>query len=571
MGNHHDFLLFELPPSLFELPPSLFELRRIKRARGWGEKSLALHALKADYDAMKPITTSVYTFSKLIDGGFLYVDKTGGIYDLIDPDTAQYFLARPRRFGKSLLVSTLKAIFQGRRELFDGLAIADTDYDWKSYPVIHLDLGTAAAQTAAELEAHLLRKISYCAQEHGIALEQKTAAAYFEELVNALANRDGKVVILVDEYDKPLLGHLEKPTALEIQRVLKEFYAVIKTTEPQQRFVLLTGVSKFSKVSVFSDLNNLTDLTMSRKSATLLGYTQDELEDNFPEYISELSKELNISYEETLEELRVWYNGYRFHSNAQTVYNPVSIMKCFQELEFKNYWFETGTPSFLINMLRKNPIDLSNLSAPETAFSAYEPSHLESLPLLVQTGYLTIKNSENMGDFTYYHLGYPNREIEQSFNYWIAHGFSNIQSQDVAGTLRLIVTALKENRIDDMLEHLKTFFHNIPYDISIKQEKYYQTIFYTVFQLIGAVIEAEARTNIGRIDALIKTKTNIYIFEFKLNGTAEEAMAQIHEKKYAAPYRDDGRNLILIGAEFDKEARNLGKWLIESAMFSDLD
>ena len=529
------------------------------------EKSLALHTAKADYDAMKPLTTSVYTFSKLIDDGFMYVDKTGGIYDLIAPGTAQYFLARPRRFGKSLLVSTLKAVFQGRRELFEGLAIADTDYDWKSYPVIHLDLGTAAAQTLAELEQALIYLVNDQASDNNIILSREGASARFKELITLLSKRDGKVVILVDEYDKPLLGHLEKPSAPEIQRILKEFYSVIKSTEAQQRFVLLTGVSKFSKVSIFSDLNNLTDLTMSRKSATLLGYTQDELEDNFPEYISELSKELNISYEETLEELRVWYNGYRFHSNAQTVYNPVSTMKCFQELEFKNYWFETGTPAFLINMLRNNPIDLSNLSAPETAFSVYEPNHLEPLPLLVQTGYLTIKDSENMGGLTYYHLGYPNQEIEQSFNYWIVRSFSNIQSHELAGSLPLLINALNESRIDDMLEHLKTFFHNIPYDISITQEKYYQTIFYTVFQLIGSVIEAEARTNIGRIDAVIKTETNIFIFEFKLNGTAEEAMAQIHEKKYAAPYRDDGRNVILIGAEFDKEERNLGKWLIESA------
>ena len=533
--------------------------------QGWGENSLALHAAKADYDAMKPLTTSVYTFSDLIEGGFLYVDKTSYIYELIRESKAQYFLARPRRFGKSLLVSTLKVIFQGRRELFEGLAIADTDYDWKSYPVIHLDLVTAAAQTVAELEQALIYLVNDQASDNNIILSREGASARFKELITLLSKRDGKVVILVDEYDKPLLGHLEKPSAPEIQRILKEFYSVIKSTEAQQRFVLLTGVSKFSKVSIFSDLNNLTDLTMSRKSATLLGYTQDELEDNFPEYISELSKELNISYEETLEELRVWYNGYRFHSNAQTVYNPVSTMKCFQELEFKNYWFETGTPTFLINMLRNNPIDLSNLSADETDFSTYEPNNLAALPLLVQTGYLTVKSTESFGDTKTFTLGYPNREIAHSFNRWLVQDFSHIPGQDLTGALRLIVNALNESRIDDMLEHLKTFFDNIPYDISIKQEKYYQTIFYTVFQLIGTAIEAEARTNVGRIDAVIKTETNIIIFEFKLNGTAEEAMAQIHDKEYAVPFRDDERNLILIGAEFDKEARNLGKWLIESA------
>ena len=396
---------------------------------------LAFYTAKHKYTDMKPLTTSVYTFSKLIEGGFLYVDKTASIYELLRPACAQYFLARPRRFGKSLLISTLKAIFQGQRELLDGLAITDTDYDWQTYPVIHLDLGTAAAQTAEDLKEALYYAIDRNAKTFDIKLTQKSAPGRFHELIDNLANRDGKVVILVDEYDKPLLGHLEKPTAPEIQRVLKEFYAVIKTTEAHQRFVLMTGVSKFSKVSIFSDLNNLTDLTMRKSTATLLGYTQSEMETNFSEYIDALGNELGKDRKDVLDDLRDWYNGYRFEESAETVYNPVSLMKCLQELKFKNYWFETGTPTFLVHMLRKNPINLDNLTAAETDFSTYEPNNLAVLPLLVQTGYLTIKSVEDFGGTNLFQLGYPNREIEESFSRWLVQDFSHLLGQDLTSAL----------------------------------------------------------------------------------------------------------------------------------------
>ncbi len=514
---------------------------------------------------MKPLTTSIYTFSDLIAGGYLYVDKTAHIYELVREFKGQYFLSRPRRFGKSLLISTLKAIFLGQRELFDGLAIADTDYNWQTYPVIHLDLGTAAAQTAKELESNLLRKINYSAQEHNITLLSTEVAACFEELILNLANRDGKVVILVDEYDKPLLGHLEKPTAPEIQRILKEFYAVIKTTEPQQRFVLLTGVSKFSKVSIFSDLNNLTDLTMSRKSATLLGYTQSELEDNFPEYIAALSNELGKSHEDTLNELRDWYNGYRFEETAETVYNPVSVMKCFYDLRFKNYWFETGTPTFLVELLKRHPLDIDNLIVEESAFAAYDPEYLEPLPLLVQTGYLTIKDVKITGRLRQYRIGFPNFEIKESFSMWLARAFCAKPQEELNSALNRMLDSLESGDVDTMLENLKTFFDKVPNSISLRQEKYYQTIFFTVFTLIGAMTEAEVNTSIGRIDAVVKTKTDIFIFEFKLHGTAEEAIAQIHERRYADAYRDDGRNITLIGAAFSEKERNLDHWLVEKS------
>ena len=512
---------------------------------------------------MKPLSTSIYTFSELIEGGYLYVDKTPDIHSLIREFKGQYFLSRPRRFGKSLLVSTLKAIFQGRRELFDGLYIVGTDYDWRTYPVIHLDLGSAAADSAEELDRLLGYAIDDNARANGAVLSRTGCSPRFRELVDILAERDGKVVILVDEYDKPLLGHLGQESARDIQQVLKRFYSVIKTTEAHQRFALLTGVSKFSKVSVFSDLNNLTDLTMSRQSATLLGYTQEEVEANFPDYIERLAETLGKTVPATLDELRVWYNGYCFHQDSPTLYNPVSLMKCLMNGEFKNYWFETGTPTFLLDILKRSPVDLGDLVVPEDSFSVYEADRLHPLPLLFQTGYLTIKDATQTGRRRQYRLGFPNFEIEESLSLAAASSFAELEMEEADSALSRMVRALQSGDVDAMLEHLKTFFHNVPHDIVERKEKYYQTIFFTVFKLVGAMIEAEVRTSIGRIDAVVKTDRHIYVFEFKLHGTAEEALRQIRDRQYAEGFRDDPRKKTLVGVAFDPESHNLGTWLVE--------
>ncbi len=512
---------------------------------------------------MKRITTSVYTFSDLIEGDFLYVDKTAHIYELLAPSKAQYFLARPRRFGKSLLISTLKAIFQGRRELFQGLSISSTDYDWNPHPVIHLDMGSSVGNTLAEMQQNLTYLLEDQAKANKIILSRSGCVGQFKELVSALHARDGKVVILVDEYDKPLLGKLGSPEVREIQTLLKTFYGVIKTTESAQRFALITGVSKFTKVSIFSDLNNLTDLTMDARTATLLGYTQQELEHNFPDYIERLAGALEKTRTETLDLLRTWYNGYRFEENATTVYNPVSIMKCFDTQKIKNFWFETGTPTFLIDLLRKEPFNPANLVAIESDFGSYEPDQLPVLPLLVQTGYLTIKDSHGELGETTYTLGYPNREIEMSFNRCLAQGFTQLAPEELTGTLFRLVGALREGRIEDVLEHTKRFFSQVPNSITIDNEKYYQTIFYTVFKLIGAAIDTEVCTNIGRIDAVLKTNNDIYVLEFKLNGTADEAIEQIHAKRYFEPYLNDGRKITLIGIAFSAKTRNLAEHRIE--------
>jgi hypothetical protein len=514
---------------------------------------------------MKPLNTSTFTFSDLIEGKYLYVDKTAQIHRWVSEHKNQLFLARPRRFGKSLLVSTLKAIFQGRRELFAGLAIESMNYDWKTYPVIHLDMGSCVGKNRAETEMRINDQLDLNAKKYGVELTKSEVDRRFVELIEMLHDKHGKVVVLVDEYDKPLLGHLGQPMVREIQNLLKGFYGVIKTTESKQRFALITGVSKFANISIFSDLNNLTDLTMNPKSATLLGYTQEELESNFDEHIEALAQKLEWSKDKALSELKLWYNGYRFEEGAPTVYNPVSTMKCLDSQKFKNYWFETGTPTFLVDLLKKSPLDMVELSAPENAFSVYDVENLSPLPLLVQTGYLTIKGSQMLGSERYYELAYPNLEIEQSFSHYLAQGFGQVAVDDMGSSMIRIHRALGKNDIETVLEELKVFFANVPYNITLKNEKYYQTIFFVVFKLIGAFVETEVHTNRGRIDAVVQTTDHIFVLEFKLHDTAENALKQIRETDYARKYKSEAKPLTLVGVGFDAETRNLGEWVVERA------
>ncbi len=518
---------------------------------------------------MKPITTNVFTFEKLITGGSLYVDKTEQIFGLVKVNSGQFFLSRPRRFGKSLLVSTLKALFQGKRELFKGLEIYDEDYDWRAYPVIHLDMGSSQANDVESLNRKLIYDLKQNAVDNNLDVrclpENGDASDVFKALVHALAASasEGKVVILIDEYDKPLLGHIGKPEVAAIRDVLKAFYSVVKTTESKQRFAFITGVSKFSKVSIFSDLNNLTDLTMSASAATLLGYTDEEVRANFAGYITELGKANGMSEEETFHLLKRMYDGFRFEENSRTVFNPVSVGKCFIEKKFDNYWFETGTPTFLLELLKKNPLDLGGLLAPKEVFSVYEVENPAILPLLVQTGYLTIKDSYLEGRKRIYRLDYPNLEIADSFNEWLVASFSENSPDVQSGMLLTIIRSLRVGDVDAMIESMKYFFSCMPSSIVVQQEKYYQSLFYAIFKLVGASIDAEVSTNIGRIDAVIKTDQYIYVTEFKLRGTAEDAMRQIHERKYYEKYLRDGREITLLGVAFDKNERNITQYLME--------
>ena len=424
---------------------------------------------------MKDLTSSVYTFEKLIQGDFLYVDKTEYIWKLIQPAYAQYFLSRPRRFGKSLTVSTLEAIFQGQKELFKGLALYDKPYDWKQYPIIHLDLGTSDIKSPEQLVTFLLKKLEAIAESLNIALDcNQTPTAAFEDLVRAVGQRE-KIIILIDEYDKPILDNIANPLVNDILSILRGFYSVVKGTEALQRFVFMTGVSKFSHVSVFSNLNNLTDITMEADFATMLGYTQEELEYYFGDRI-ELLVEINqSSKEEMLRKIKLWYNGYRFEENSQTVYNPVSLVQFFRNNgKFNNYWFKTGTTRVLLELMKDSNADyVKTLTMPETSsfFDSIEISTLNPKTLLYQTGYLTIDkcvetpvpySTETM---TSYYLHFPNLEVEKSFNENLLEYYANFTGKTAQDAYVNLIRAVGEGNVDSFVKELNSIFINIPYAI----------------------------------------------------------------------------------------------------------
>ena len=376
---------------------------------------------------MKRLTSSIFSFEKIINEGILYVDKTEFIWNLIQ-DEGTYFLSRPRRFGKSLTVSTLEAVFQGKKDLFKGLAIYDKPYDWKPYPVIHLDFANVNASTADQMESYLNDKLAMQASAFGVALKGTSSSTRFENLIQDLA-RQGKVVILVDEYDKPILESFGKPYAQDILELLKAFYSVIKSYDANERFAFITGVSKFSHVSLFSGMNNPTDLTMRSDYATMLGFTQEEFEANYAEYIDVAVRKLGISREAFLEKMKKWYDGYKFSGNAETVYNPVSVTKFFESPDplFSNYWFSTATPTFLLEYCRNTNFDFKAIltdPVPEIAFDAYELDSIDPLALFLQTGYLTIKDTTIRKDRTYYYLKFPNEEVQWSFEMYLLNVYT---------------------------------------------------------------------------------------------------------------------------------------------------
>ena len=377
---------------------------------------------------MKDLTSSVYSFEDLIQGNFLYVDKTEYIWQLIRPAKAMYFLSRPRRFGKSLTLSTLKAIFEGKKDLFKGLAFYDKPYEWKTYPIIHLDMNGRDFGTLEKMEERFRQMLREQADLNGITLEESSSDTMFHSLIRKLHDKAGDVVILLDEYDKPILNNISNEKVSDFLSALKVFYSVIKEKSGMLRFAFITGVSKFCHVSLFSDLNNLTDISMDYDYATMLGYTQEELETYFAGRLELASKQLNLPKDRLLPKIKAWYDGYRFQEDAPTVYNPVSLAEFFtKRYKFNNYWFSTGTPSFLIELVRKTRFDFDNaLSKPVSsmAFNAFEIDKLDPLALLLQTGYLTITSVVTKYDMPWFWLDFPNREVSFSFNSSLLNAYS---------------------------------------------------------------------------------------------------------------------------------------------------
>ena len=515
---------------------------------------------------MEKIATDTYSFEWIREGGFVYVDKTAILKTLADGSLGtQFFVARPRRFGKSLAISTLQCLFEGRRELFKGLAI-EPSWDWsKTYPVLKLDMGSCQAASVKDLWRKIDTMLKAESERLKTPLHGEDASARFRFMIEDLAasNPDRKMVLLVDEYDKPLLGHLGKEDVNDIRDALKEFYSVIKTCEGCQRFAFITGVSKFSKASSFSDLNNLNEFSMDARVALLFGYTHEEVKANFPESLAALGEKLGLDAEATFAKLVQWYDGYRFEENAAPVFNPVSVGKCLSTQKFDPYWFETGTPAFLLKMMRENPVTINDVEIPQTAFSVYEPAKPGLMSILYQTGYLTIKSARDDGGIRLYRLVPPNFEVETAFSQSLSVEFANLDELEHASLLTQMVEALRHDDVNDMLDALSCFFANIPANITVKREKYYQALFYAVFILIGARTSAECWTNRGRVDAVVETPCGIYVFEFKLNGTAEDALAQIKEKGYHEKYLRAGKKVTLAGVAFDADMRNLSDRKIE--------
>ena len=507
---------------------------------------------------MKNLPIGIQTFRDIIQNDYLYVDKTEKIFDLVKNPKGVYFLSRPRRFGKSLLISTLNEIFEGEKELFKGLWIYKSDYNWEKYPVVRIDFSKEKAENKDDLKGFIIYQLKNIADKYGILLTRDKYYEAFDELLIKLSQIN-KVVILIDEYDKPIIDNIEnKELAVELREILKGFYTIIKACDEYIRFVFLTGVSKFSKAGVFSGLNNLQDISMGMKHSSLLGITREEMVDNFKDHADQFAESEGVSKPELIKNITYWYNGFCFSRNCEKVFNPFSMLLLFDNARFSNYWFESATPSFLIKLMKEKNFDIKRLKEMEVreeSFGAYELENLAVLPLLFQTGYLTIKNYDK--DFMTYILGYPNFEVENSFQYSLLNSYSGIH---VDGYLIDLIRALRNDDFELFFDTLRIFFANIPYDLQISKEKYYQTIFYLIFSLIGLKVEAEIKTNKGRIDAVIIDK-DVYIFEFKFNGDKDNALRQIKEKGYFEKYQGAEKEIYLFGVEFND--RNIGDWMVE--------
>jgi len=512
----------------------------------------------------KSLSTNIYTFKTIIEKNGMYVDKTPFIYKLVQNEMKnQYFLSRPRRFGKSMTLSTLESIFLGEKELFKGLYIYDQPYEWKKYPIIRLSMNLISSQTADELEKKLCTLITEIAEDYQIDLIKDTSSEMFRKIIREQNRKYDKVVILIDEYDKPILDNiLNKEEVLKIRNLLKQFYGIIKGHEEHIRFTFITGVSKFTQVSIFSDLNNLTDISMLQDFAAICGFTEDECLHYFAEWIEENAVKNGMSRGDYIAKLRYMYNGIRFSEKEMYVYNPVSFTNAMDYGDFKHYWFETGTPTFLLKLLKENDYDIpqcENMLLTADSFSSYEVDNIRLEPLLYQTGYLTIKDyNKETGNYT---LSYPNEEVRSAFVKRLVDYFTPVEMAKVPSLVEETRTALLENNLEDLFEILNVLYAKIDNTIKIKHEKYYQTIFYIFFTLLGYRIKVEVNTNKGRMDSVVETDKYIYIFEFKLNKTAAEALAQIKNREYYKRYLSDPRSKILLGISFNSDTGEIKEWV----------
>lgn len=513
----------------------------------------------------RKLPIGIQTFSEIREENYLYVDKTAFVWRIANTGKP-YFLSRPRRFGKSLLLSTFEAYFDGKRELFEGLEISSLEKDWKQYPVLHLDLNAEKYDSPQALVEILSRHLTQWELKYGKGEDEETLYGRFAGVIRRASEQAGSgVVVLVDEYDKPLLQTIGNSALLDdYRRTLKAFYGVLKSSDRYLRFVFLTGVTKFAQVSVFSDLNQLNDISMKPQYATICGITQQELEDTFAPELQQLALTNRLTYEDTIEKMKNLYDGYHFCEFSEGVFNPFSVLNVFDGYKFSNYWFQTGTPTFLVQLLQESEYDLrtliDGLETSASSFTEYRVDANNPIPLIYQSGYLTIK--EYNPEFQLYRLAFPNDEVRYGFLNFLVPYYTPVSENEQNFYIGKFVQELRAGDVNAFLTRLQAFFAAFPYDLNEKTERHYQVVFYLVFKLMGQFTGAEVLSARGRADAVVKTPKYIYVFEFKLFGTAEEALQQIDDKEYLIPYQADGRELVKVGVEFSAEKRNISRWLL---------
>ena len=516
---------------------------------------------------MRPqkLPIGIQSFEKLRTEGFRYIDKSHLVYKLAQSG-CYYFLSRPRRFGKSLFLSTLEAYFLGKKELFDGLAVAELEKDWIEYPVLHLDLNTQKYVSAEALEYVLDKFLQAQESKYGLSSSGSYFGPRFAAVIQKAYEITGRrVVILVDEYDKPVLQVIGNDSLQEEYRsTLKGFYGALKSCDQYIQFAFLTGVTKFGKVSVFSDLNHLNDISMDQRYYDICGLTEKEIRANLSEEVESMAMELGLHPEEVYAKLKEHYDGYHFcEDNVPGIYNPFSILNALDKKKIESYWFATGTPTYLVELLKKHNYNLSCLE--KEVLSSDELNSIDSassdpIPVIYQSGYLTIKDYDK--EFGLYRLGYPNKEVEEGFVKFLIPYYTNIEQTRSGFEISQFVRCLRNKDIEGFMQRLQAFLSACPYELQPDQERHFQSVMYILTTLCGFYTEVEEHTSRGRMDMTIKTDRYIYIFEFKFNSTAEAALKQISDMGYADKFKNDKREIICIGVNYSSGDRNIDRWLV---------
>ena len=508
----------------------------------------------------------IQTFGEIRKNNQYYVDKTDLIYNIVK-GSKNNFLSRPRRFGKSLLVTTMQAYFEGKKDLFKGLAIEKLEKEWVKYPVIHIDLSSGKYYEVQRIMSTLDFLLSRYELKYDITPRDLSGFGdRFNNIIQTAAAQIGqKVVVLIDEYDAPMLDSNAKPEQQEqIRSIMRDFFSPLKANEGLLRFVFLTGITKFSQLSIFSELNNIKNYSLDDEFGAICGFTQEEILSTFHEGIHEMAKTNDLTTEQTVAKMKEQYDGYRFTPHCPNIYNPYSVLNALHDKKFSNYWFATGTPTFLLELLIKNDIEMPQLEgivATEDQFDSPTDNIGNPIPVLYQSGYLTIKDYDE-GIYT---LGYPNEEVRMGLNRSMLNYIAPQYGLKTTAFAAQFRAAMRKDDINTAMKVLQSFLAAFPYDIHHNREDYFQAILFTIFITLGFTIHAEVKTARGRIDLLISTKTTIFVMELKIDQSAEKALEQIDAKDYILPYKHDGRRIFKVGVNFSTEKRTVDEWRYEEA------